>query len=621
MIRTGVFILIAGLLTTAVSAADPASAKTLNSAQINTVIAAAHAAEGGTLRDGYAAMTQSGTFAQNGGAPNAFETTVDLLNGYSRSRAVVGPATLMQGYDGAEWSASNGLLTIVSLPAFVADAVTQAYLNADAFFRPEERSTITSGREESVDGKPAYVLHVEPQGGSSAELYFDAATSRLIKVVAMTANGIDTTTNDDFQTVQGIAVPMRSIDVDPSGTRTVTSVTSVRFAANLEPGALARPEYVSQGKLAAPTSIPFASDVVGTIGHIVIPVALNGKATSLIFDSGGSNFLLPATVTALGLHATGSMATGGAGAKEQTTAFAPVSSVDFGGATLSMQNFIVTPLPYALEHPRKGFAPQGLIGFEYLANFRVSVRYADQRIDVEPFDAAAPAGGVSLPFKSDGRHAYVEGTVDGISGYYLLDTGNSGGIVLNAPFVQEHHLFPNGGLTYKTPGGVGGGFAETVVAAESFAFAGQTFHDVPVVIPRVASGSFATRGVAGNLGAAFLSHFTCVFDYKAQTVTFIPNRNLGMPFLSDRTGLSLNQNGPDAFDILDVVPNSPAAEVGIAPGDRITAFDSKTVSAGYGLGDLHSYVTGNAPFSVTFTHGSSNRTMTIVPRLLLPPPQ
>ena len=105
-------------------------------------------------------------------------------------------------------------------------------------------------------------------------------------------------------------------------------------------------------------------------------------------------------------------------------------------------------------------------------------------------------------------------TVDNVSGYYLLDTGNAGGIVLTAPFVKEHHLFPKGGPIYRSPGGVGGGYSETRAAAKTFAFAGQTYRDVPVGIPQVTSGFFATRGVAGNLGSGFLSRFTVVFDYR-----------------------------------------------------------------------------------------------------------
>ncbi len=605
-----------------VAAADAAPGPPpLDAAHIDKVLVAAHAAAGGAQLDAFTSVTQSGSFVQNGGPPSSLDVVTNLKNGYSRTQLVIGPATLLQGYDGTEWSAANGSLSIVSLPSFVADAVTQAYLSSNAFFRPDQRSTVTSGHEEALDAGRVYVLHVEPAGGSPADLYFDAASFHLVKVVAQTAQGLDTTTNSDFQTIQGVPVAMRSVDVDSTQTTTTTTLTSVHFAAAGNPSALARPPYVSRGQLAAPTSIPFVSDAVGTLGHMVVPVMLDRKQASLIFDSGGANFLLPGAAQRLGLQASGGIATGGAGTTQQMSAFAPVSLVDFGGARLWKQNFVVTPLSYPLSHPRKGVRPEGLIGFEYLANFRVIVDYAKQRLSLAPFDQPAPSGGVTLPFTSDGRHAYVLATIDGVSGYYLLDTGNAGSIVLNLPFVREHHLFPNGGLTYTSPGGVGGGFQSTLTAAKSFTFAGQTFNDVPVSIPQVAAGFFATRGVAGNLGSGFLQRFTVVFDYKAQTATFVPNRNLTMPFRSDHVGLSLNQSDADAFEVRQVVPGSPAADAGIAAGDRITAFGGNGVSSGFGLGDIAPYLQGDAPFTATIARAGTSRTVTLTPRKLLPAPQ
>jgi hypothetical protein len=619
MTRATVFLFMFILSVSAVSAA-PDSAP-LGAGQIDKILVAAHAAAGGAQLDAFAAVTQSGTFVQNGGPPSTFGAVTDLHDGYSRIRLVVGPATLLQGYDGTEWSEANGSLSIVSLPSFVADAVTQAYLSSNAYLRSDQRSTVTSGREESVDGRRAYVLHVEPAGGSPADLYFDAVSYRLVRVVAQTAQGADTTTNSDFQTVEGVPVSMRQVDVNSSGTTTISTITSVKFAAAVDPADLARPPYVSQGQLAAPVSVPFVSDSVGTVGHVVVPVSLDGKQASLIFDSGASNFLLPGTAQRLGLRASGGIATGGVGTAQQMTAFAAVSTVDFGGARLSNQNFVVTPLAYPFLHPRMNVAPEGLIGFEYLANFRVSVRYADRVVDIAPFDEPAPSGGVTLPFKSDGRHAYVLATIDGVPGYYLLDTGNAGGIVLNLPFVEANHLFPNAGLTYASPGGVGGGFSEIATAAKSFTLAGQTFNDVPVIIPQVKAGFFATLGVAGNLGSEFLSRFTVVFDYKDQTVTFIANRDVRMPFRSDRIGLSVNQSNANGFDVRLVVPDSPAANAGIAAGDRITAFAGHQVSSGYGLGDFHPYARGGRPFTVTVARAGTSRTVTLTPRKLLPPPQ
>jgi Aspartyl protease/PDZ domain len=603
---------------TASAAPDP---QAIPAAQVDEVLVQAHTAAGGTQLDGYAAMSESGAFSQNGSPPNAYEAIVDLRNGYSRGQLTVGPATMLEGYNGTQWTLRNGSLTIVSLPSFVADAVTQAYLSSNAYFRRDQQSTIQSGREESVDGQPGYVVHVQPRGGSPADLYFDASSYRLVKIVAQTAQGTDTTTNSNFQTIQGVTVPMRSVDVDATGTQTVTTVKSVQFSASIAAGQLARPAYTSQGNLESPVSIPFVSDQTGGIGHIVVPVGLNGQQASLVFDSGGGNFLVPDGAKRLGLAASGGVATGGAGTKSQMSAFAHVDTVDFGGARLSDQNFVVTPLGYPLTHPRKGVMMEGLIGFEYLANFRVSVRYADDKIDVAPFDEPAPTGGVTLPFKSDGSHAYVLATLDNVTGYYLLDTGNAGGIVLTAPFVKEHRLFPKGGLLYRSPGGVGGGFDEIRATAQTFAFAGQLYHDVPIDIPQVTAGFFATRGVAGNLGSEFLARFTVVFDYKAQTVTFIPNRNAAMAFHSDRIGWSLTQNDFSGFDVRQVIPGSPAANAGIEVGDRISAFAGNQVATGFGSGDLVPYTRGTAPFTVSFDRGGVSRTVTLTPRYLLPPPQ
>ncbi len=597
------------------------SASPLDAAQIDNVLTQAHAAAGGAQLDGFAMVTQSGTFVQNGGPPSNFDSVTNLRNGYTRGGLVVGPAKFQQGYDGTEWTEANGVLSIVSLPSFVADAVTQAYLSSNAFFRADQRSTIATAEKATLDGNPVYVLHVEPRGGSPADLYFDASSYRLVRTVAQTAQGRETTTNSDFQTIQGVTLAMHSVDVDASSTTTTTTLSLVKFDTEVDSSALARPPYVSRGTLAAPASIPFATDVMGTIGHIIVPVSLDGKEATLVFDSGGANFLVPAAVKRLGLQASGGIATGGAGTKEQMSSFASVSTVDFGGARLSKQVFLVTPLLYAILHPRKGIAPEGLIGFEYLANFRIAVRYADRRVVVTTFDQPAPAGGVTVPFKSDGRHAFVLATVDGVSGYYLLDTGNAGGIVLNDPFVKANHLFPNGGLVYQAPGGVGGGFAQRLLAAKSFTLAGETFRDVPVSIPQVNAGSFATRGVAGNLGSGFLSRFTVVFDYKDATVTFIPNRNLRVPFRSDRTGMSLNQTDSSAFDVTKVVPGSPAAAVGIVAGDRITAFAGKRVAAGYGLGDLRPYLSGDVPFTLSVAHGGASKFVRITPRSLLPAAQ
>jgi hypothetical protein len=341
----------------------------------------------------------------------------------------------------------------------------------------------------------------------------------------------------------------------------------------------------------------------------------------MVFDSGASNFLTPEAAQRLGLKVGGAVVSGGVGSKEQQSGFAAIPTLAFGDARLKNQNFTVTALPYALRHLRQGVDIDGLLGYEIIANYRITVRYAEGHIDLAPFSVPPPAGGVTLPMKSDGAHAFVEASVDGVSGYFLLDTGNGGGVSLNGPFVAENHLFPAGGVHYVSPGGIGGSFPVDGVVAKTIQLAGVTFDDVPLTLPKTTAGSFAARGVAGNFGARILSHFTIVFDYKAQTVTFIPNATVGVPFPRDRSGWSVTQNDAAAFEVLDVVPQGPAATAGVATGDRIVALNGTPVSSGLGLGDLVPFTAGSSPYKITIERAGVQKTVTIAPRDILPPPQ
>jgi len=75
----------------------------------------------------------------------------------------------------------------------------------------------------------------------------------------------------------------------------------------------------------------------------------------------------------------------------------------------------------------------------------------------------------------------------------------------------------------------------------------------------------------GLVGNGLLSRFTVVIDYQKQTIWLKPNRNYGSAYEYDRSGMSIIASGPklDVFIVQNIVPNSPAAEAGILPGDQI----------------------------------------------------
>jgi C-terminal processing protease CtpA/Prc len=145
---------------------------------------------------------------------------------------------------------------------------------------------------------------------------------------------------------------------------------------------------------------------------------------------------------------------------------------------------------------------------------------------------------------------------------------------------------------------------------------------LPVTITNQTGGAFASRSVAGNIGLAVLSRYRITFDYRHQTVTVVPRAALDAPFRLDRSGIGLNQTGPDAFVVLSTVAGGPADEAGIHQGDRIVAFNGRNIAAGHLIvNDMHLLLTGSKPFTLTTqAPGGEPATVTIHPRDLLAAP-
>lgn len=90
-----------------------------------------------------------------------------------------------------------------------------------------------------------------------------------------------------------------------------------------------------------------------------------------------------------------------------------------------------------------------------------------------------------------------------------------------------------------------------------------------------------------NVGGNILQRFTLVIDYFRKTVELTPNRHFSEPFMSDASGLLLSADANDfhKFSIDSVIPNSPAADAQLEPGDVILAANGKPASR-YALWEL-----------------------------------
>jgi hypothetical protein len=231
-----------------------------------------------------------------------------------------------------------------------------------------------------------------------------------------------------------------------------------------------------------------------------------------------------------------------------------------------------------------------------------------------PFKDTAPLNGVTVPYASDGHSIYVKAVVNGASGWFRLDTGDGGTLSVFRVFADSHHLFQTGGLLKLSSGGVGGNLPTHEFLNQTFTLGGTTFTNIPVSVSDTHAGAFASRSLAGNLGTGVLSRFRITFDYRARTLTFLPNPNADAPFRSDRTGLSVTQNDAHQITVLSVMAGSPAQTAGVLPGDAIVSLNHLSVpDEKLGVFDLDPLRYGGKAFDLTIRRGDRTLKITIVP--------
>jgi hypothetical protein len=86
-------------------------------------------------------------------------------------------------------------------------------------------------------------------------------------------------------------------------------------------------------------------------------------------------------------------------------------------------------------------------------------------------------------------------------------------------------------------------------------------------------GSALALGQHGMLGNDGLRRFFVTFDYAHNQIHLKPNDQLEKPFETDMTGMLWEPAAGGSMAVIDVVPDSPAAEGGIEKGDVIVALD------------------------------------------------
>jgi len=314
---------------------------------------------------------------------------------------------------------------------------------------------------------------------------------------------------------------------------------------------------------------------------IVLKVHVNSsRPLHFVFDTGASISVIdPQTAKALGLRAKGKLNLDATGGSVQSELIEPVS-LSLAGVTVFKQTLATIDLDAFA--PLFGYKIDGIIGHDFINNFVVEIDYAAGLMRLYETGSYKYSGaGESIPIELVEKTPFVHGRIvlngrEPIEGKFEVDTGGTGILNLNTPFVNNHKMLET--LTTHAQsklGGAGGSAAAVKAHVPTVEFGGLVVKNPLVVFAQGTEGSEGSAKYDGELGAGFFSRFKMILDYSRSQIIF--ERNQSVSTTRDLSGLDIVAEPPRfrTYVVNGVAADSPAAAVGVQEEDTIVAVDGQ----------------------------------------------
>jgi hypothetical protein len=343
---------------------------------------------------------------------------------------------------------------------------------------------------------------------------------------------------------------------------------------------------VAQTPAKAPATAPRpVTELPLKLGLGRVPVAQvtigGSRPLAVILDTGADDDILNARIVReLGLHVLNPQVIEQPGGAIE---MGQVENVQLKIASVPVQNLAMVSAPLDPLQPFIGQQLDGILGFGFFSQFVVEFDYAAQRVRLfAPETYVAPPKAVTIPITFRGKSPLVEITVEGATGESVktlveIDTGSFESLGLKGAFLDEHRLVPADApkrpLFGLAIGGETTGYRTRLAAATL-----GPFRLSRPVTSATTSGDTGSADVAGVLGGEALNRFKVIVDYSRQQLFLVPNSKLDRPSeYFDFLGAQIVSAGEhfNQFQIKAVMPDSPASEGALQPGDDIIAIDDQ----------------------------------------------
>ena len=362
--------------------------------------------------------------------------------------------------------------------------------------------------------------------------------------------------------------------------------------------------------------------------HIILKGRINSQPVDFVLDTGDQVAIIDMEVAKrLNVKLGHDVRVGGAGAATLTGAYVNDTRFTLDGLPgFSQPVTLALPIGNVLSQ-RAGRPFEGIIGAEFIRQYVVEIDYQARVLklhDKEKFVYNGP--GESIPIRLVQGHPILEaevtpvGSTAPLKGKFVFDIGAGLSLALYSPFVAENRLLGPESKTIKSLGGAGAGGETTgrIGRVSEIKIGNYTIKNPITLFSQDTAGAFASRELAGNIGARIANKFRIFLDYGRKRIIFEPNSTFAAPYDQAQVGVSVIAEGADyrTFRIRAVLENSPASEAGLQKGDIITKVNDQS-AAELTLAKLNEMFERPVPYKLTIRRGEETLTVTLTPRRLV----
>jgi hypothetical protein len=512
--------------------------------------------------------------------------TLDTRTGTYMVVSDYGMYRVADGFDGQfDWSQDwSGASHYLNSRAAQSTSVTKAWLRRRGWCGPNTGQTEVVSLPDNRDGNVVEnVWRVSPRNGIDTILRFDRNTGLLRSSEIRGQFNVSIQQYDDWKDIgAGVLFPFTQRNGDPDEEATeLTKATTAKFDARRRAiGVFGKPAQARDYLIVGGAKSATVSYEDGGRGRIYVSVLIDGKGPfPFEVDTGGHLILTPETAAKIHLVPVGNFSNSGGGPGVDHSGVVRTREIRIGSAVI--QNQIANVLAISKIGNDRGAQPPraGILGLELFERFAVQLDRTAKTLTLAPlesFQGVARDQTIPIRFTDDAPEAI--GTFNGISGDFMLDTGDAAPAIIYGYWAEEHGFSAalSQGVQWSNVG-VGGEFPVRLSRGDFSVGPLSLPHEVLSYTGIGKHGNSSTHQLAGIIGESSLYRFNMTYDYGRQVVWIDPQPKVPVRAYN-RAGLELKRDSTGMFEITIVAPNSAGAMVGLKIGDRISSINSQPVS-------------------------------------------